>query len=444
MVGRVLTALAAAAADVTVGGERLARSDLQRAVAAFADGLPRGRRVAVVATPTLQTVVATAAAIIAGCTVVPLNPDAGERERAHVLDDSAPDVVVEPSSVDLDARADWAAPKIEPSEPALVVYTSGTTGAPKGAALSRGAVTACLDGLSAVWEWGVGDVLVHALPLFHVHGLVLGTLGPLRNGARLARPARFGAVDGATMYFAVPTMWSRASDDALVAMRSARLLVSGSAALPAPVFGRVRDLAGHELVERYGLTESLIVTAASPHDARAPGLVGRPLAGVDLRIAGADESGLGEIQLRGPTMFDGYLNRADATAAAYTSDGWFRTGDLGRYDERVGLRVLGRLATDLIKTGGYKVGAGEVEDALLAHPAVAEAAVIGTPDDDLGERITAFVVVQDVVTAQALIDHVATLLAPHKRPRDVHLVDKLPRNAMGKLQKNQLAPRATS
>lgn len=139
-------------------------------------------------------------------------------------------------------------------------------------------------------------------------------------------------------------------------------------------------------------------------------------------------------------MFDGYLNRADATAAAYTSDGWFCTGDLGRYDDRVGLRVLGRLATDLIKTGGYKVGAGEVEDALLAHPAVAEAAVIGTADDDLGERITAFVVVRDTVTAQALIDHVATLLAPHKRPREVHLVDELPRNAMGKLQKTQLAP----
>ena len=436
----MLTALAAAAADVTVGGDRLAGLDLQRAVAAFAHGLSPGQRVAVVATPTLQTVVATAAALAAGCTVVPLNPDAGGRERAHVLDDSRPDLLVEPRSVDLDARADWAAPEIDPSEPALVVYTSGTTGAPKGAVLSRAAVTACLDGLSAVWDWGVGDALVHALPLFHVHGLVLGTLGPMRNGARLVRPARFGAVEGATMYFAVPTMWSRASDDALVAMRSARLLVSGSAALPAPVSGRVRDLAGHELVERYGLTESLIVTAASPHDARTPGLVGRPLAGVDLRIAGADESGLGEIQLRGPTMFDGYLNRADATAAAYTSDGWFCTGDLGRYDDRVGLRVLGRLATDLIKTGGYKVGAGEVEDALLAHPAVAEAAVIGTADDDLGERITAFVVVRDTVTAQALIDHVATLLAPHKRPREVHLVDELPRNAMGKLQKTQLAP----
>jgi fatty acid CoA ligase FadD36/malonyl-CoA/methylmalonyl-CoA synthetase len=221
-------------------------------------------------------------------------------------------------------------------------------------------------------------------------------------------------------------------------MREARLLVSGSAALPAPVFDRVRRLSGHSLVERYGLTESLIVTAASPDAERVPGRVGRALPGVRLRIAGADDSGLGEVELAGSTLFDGYLGRPDATAAATTPDGWFRTGDLGRYDEATGLRLLGRLATDLVKTGGYKVGAGEVEDALLAHPAVAEAAVVGEPDDDLGERIVAYVVVRSPVTADELVAHVAATLAPHKRPRAVRFVDALPRNAMGKVQKARL------
>ena len=438
-VGRVLTALAAAAADVSVGDDRLAGAQLQGAVAAFAERVAGLARVGVVASPSLQTVVAVAGALTAGCAVVPINPAAGEREREHVLADSRPDVVVHAGDIDLHARAAWPGEVAGPDATALVVYTSGTTGPPKGAVISRRAVVACLDGLASVWEWGAQDTLAHALPLFHVHGLVLGTLGPLRHGSPLVRTERFGAVPGASMYFAVPTMWSRVDDDALLAMSSARLLVSGSAALPAPVFDRVRRVASHDLVERYGLTESLIVTAAALKDERRPGHVGRTLPGVELRIGGSDENGLGEVELRGPTLFDGYLNRPDATAAAYSDDGWFRTGDLGRYDDAAGLRVLGRLATDLIKTGGYKVGAGEVEDALLTYPGVAEAAVIGTPDDDLGERITAFVVTDSPIAAETLIGHVATLLAPHKRPRDVHFVKALPRNAMGKLQKNLLS-----
>jgi acyl-CoA synthetase (AMP-forming)/AMP-acid ligase II len=144
------------------------------------------------------------------------------------------------------------------------------------------------------------------------------------------------------------------------------------------------------------------------------------------------------VELAGPTLFSGYLNRPDATAAAMTSDGWLRSGDLGAYDDEHGLRLFGRLATDLIKTGGFKVGAGEIEDALLAHPAVAEVAVTGEPDDDLGERIVAWVVVRESVDAESLIDHVAQSLAPHKRPRDVRFVDALPRNPMGKVQKKLL------
>jgi acyl-CoA synthetase (AMP-forming)/AMP-acid ligase II len=195
---------------------------------------------------------------------------------------------------------------------------------------------------------------------------------------------------------------------------------------------------GHRLVERYGLTESLIVTAARPTDERAAGQVGHPIAGVGLRIGAADDSGLGEVELSGPTLFDGYLNRPEATAVAYTADGWLRTGDIGRYDETRGLRLLGRLATDLIKTGGFKVGAGEVEDAILGHPGVSDVAVTGEPDDDLGERIVAWVVAAEPLDVDAVVQHVASTLAPHKRPRVVRVVDALPRNAMGKIQKSLL------
>jgi acyl-CoA synthetase (AMP-forming)/AMP-acid ligase II len=435
----VLTALSMATADVTVGDVRLRGEDLAAAVGACAARLPGHERVAVVATSTLQTVVAVAAGLVAGVTVVPLNPAAGDAERAHVLADSDPSLVLTDTDVDLDARAPLPTVEHDDARPALVVYTSGTTGRPKGAVLPRRAVVACLDGLAEAWSWSAGDVLAHALPLFHVHGLVLGALGPLRIGSRLVCTPSFRSVGDGSMYFAVPTMWGRLDAAALTEMRAARLLVSGSAALPARVFDHVHAHSGHRLVERYGLTESLIVTAARPtDDDRRPGRVGRPLTGVGLRIGDPDESGLGEVQLTGPTLFDGYLNRPDATTAAFTSDGWFRTGDLGRYDDTEGLRLLGRLATDLIKTGGFKVGAGEVEDALLSHPGVLEAAVTGEQDDDLGERIVAWVVCAEPTTADVLVQHVASTLAPHKRPRDVRFVDALPRNAMGKVQKSLL------
>jgi fatty acid CoA ligase FadD36/malonyl-CoA/methylmalonyl-CoA synthetase len=392
----------------------------------------------VVAHPSVATVVTVAGAIEAGVTVVPLNPASGSDERAHVVADSAVEVVVDGDEV-IETGASPA-----PADGALVVYTSGTTGPPKGAVLSAAAVAACLDGLADRWSWTPDDVLAHALPLFHVHGLVLGCLGPLRVGSPVAVLPTFGPSMSATMYFAVPTMWARASVDDLTAMRGARLLVSGSASLPAPVFDWVRSASGHPLTERYGLTESLIVTAAAADGRREPGRVGAPLPGVAVRVTRAEGADLGEIQVSGPTLFSGYLNRPDATAAAYTGDGWFRTGDLGRLEGDGGLRVLGRIATDLVKTGGYKVGVGEVEDALLTHPAVAEAAVVGEADDDLGERIVAWVVRHGAVTADELVTHVASRLAPHKRPRTVRFVQELPRNAMGKVRKDLLRTAATA
>jgi fatty acid CoA ligase FadD36 len=220
--------------------------------------------------------------------------------------------------------------------------------------------------------------------------------------------------------------------------------VSGSAALPAPAFAALRALSGHEPVERYGMTETLITVSARAGGPRRPGHVGTALPGVATRVVDADGAPLphdgrciGELQVRGATLFSGYLHRADATAAAYAPDGWFRTGDAASVDPAGVHRIIGRLATDLIKCGGFRIGAGEVEDALLAHPAVREAAVVGAPHSDLGEEVVAYVVA-DGVTETGLAGFVADQLSAHKRPRRVVFVDSLPRNPMGKIQKHLL------
>ncbi|HZG91287.1 MAG TPA: AMP-binding protein, partial [Pseudonocardia sp.] len=313
-----------------------------------------------------------------------------------------------------------------------------------------------LDALAIAWEWSADDLLAHGLPLFHVHGLVLGVLGPLRRGGTLHH---IGALDAAalaaaapTVVFGVPTQYHRlagqleADPDAAAALGRARLLVSGSAALTAVDHARLRKATGLAVRERYGLTETLILTAATAADEPEPGTVGRPLTGTDVRLVplpderpDGDDAGLGRVLVRGPGLFDGYLNRPDATAAAHTDDGWFDTGDIGRWTPSGALALVGRSATDLIKSGGYKIGAGEVENALLEHPGVAEAAVIGVPDEDLGERVVAFVVPAGEPPAEReLVDHVAALLAPHKRPREVRFTDALPRNDMGKVVKSRL------
>ncbi len=437
----LLDALWAGRASAEVGGERLYGDELAGAAAAVARRVAGASRVAVVATPSLQTIVAVAGSLAAGAAVVPLNPASGDAERAHVLRDALPDLVLggpggEP--VELAARGTPPEEAVAgPETPAFIVYTSGTTGPPKGAVIPRRAVAADLDALAEAWAWNDADTLVHALPLFHVHGLILGTLGPLRIGSPLVHTGRFGPHAGGTVYFAVPTMWRRLDDASLRELATARLLVSGSAALPAPVFDRVAAAAGHRIAERYGLTETLILTAARHDGDRRAGCVGPSLPGVEMRIADADADGLGEIAVRGPTLFSGYLGNPAATDASYDANGWFRTGDLGRIGDG-GLTLLGRKATDLISSGGYKIGAGEVEGALLAHPAVAEAAVLGLPDDDLGERVVAWVVAAEPVEAGALADHVAASTAPHKRPREVRFVDTLPRNEMGKVQKIRL------
>ncbi|MCO1657456.1 AMP-binding protein [Pseudonocardia humida] len=439
---------------------------LAGAAGAVAAAVAGRTRVAVQATPGIHTAVAVVGALLAGVPVVPVNPKLGTRELGHVVADSAPELVLAAPGtalpdalaavprVDVDLAARGPVPDTEPPlrAPALVVYTSGTTGPPKGAQLSRLAVASNLDALAEAWQWTADDLLAHALPLFHVHGLVLGVLGPLRRGGTLHH---IGALDAAvlaaaapTMVFGVPTQYHRlagqleADAGSATALGRARLLVSGSAALTAVDHARLREATGLTVRERYGLTETLILTAATAADEPEPGAVGRPVTGTEVRLVplpGDQTDGLGAVQVRGPSLFDGYLNRPDATAAAHTDDGWFDTGDIGRWTEHGSLALVGRSATDLIKSGGYKIGAGEIENALLEHPGVAEAAVVGVADDDLGERVVAFVVAAgEPPSERELADHVAGLLAPHKRPREVRFTDALPRNDMGKVVKGRL------
>ncbi|MEG3626558.1 acyl-CoA synthetase [Streptomyces poriticola] len=464
-------------AALRFGDRSLTYAQLASAAGAVGERVRGSGRVAVWATPALETAVAVVGALLAGVTVVPLNPRSGEKELRHILGDSAPELVLAApgdtfpgpvqalTRVDVDPGATGPGPDdraVDETAPALVVYTSGTTGPPKGAVIPRRAVAATLDALADAWRWTGDDVLVHGLPLFHVHGLVLGILGPLRRGGSVRHLGRFSTEgvarelgSGATMLFGVPTMYHRIAEslpgrpELVEALAGARLLVSGSAALPVHDHERIAAATGRRVVERYGMTETLMNTSVRADGEPRAGTVGVPLPGVELRhvaedgtpVTDFDGETVGEIQVRGANLFTEYLNRPDATAASFTADGWFRTGDVAVRDPDGYVRIVGRKATDLIKSGGYKIGAGEIENALLEHPGVREAAVTGEPDPDLGERIVAWVVAagpQDPPSLEDLAGHVARRLAPHKRPRVVRYLDALPRNDMGKVMKRSL------
>jgi malonyl-CoA/methylmalonyl-CoA synthetase len=452
------------------GDRTLTYRQLRDAATAVAEQVHDKQRVAAWAVNEPEIAVAVVGALLAGVPITPINPKAGSSELKHILSDSDPEIVLSPPGldvpvenrvdVDLDAKGGDLPDEPEPEAPAIVVYTSGTTGPPKGAVLPRRAIASNLDALAEAWEWTGDDVVAHGLPLFHVHGLILGTLGPIRRGGGVHHLGRFSAEAAAaalqgdaTMMFAVPTMYHRLAteaegDDELArAFASARLLVSGSAALPAIEHERIERLTGQQIAERYGMTETLMNTGVRASGERRPGYVGPPLKDVELRlvtddgepIETLDDETIGEIQVRGPNLFLEYLNRPDATAEAMT-DGWFKTGDLATRAPDGYVRIVGRRATDLIKSGGFKIGAGEIEGALLEHPAVKESAVTGEPDPDLGERIVAWIVTREGQQASQdeLAGHVADLLTPHKRPRVVHFLDELPRNEMGKVQKKKL------
>ncbi|WP_405763535.1 AMP-binding protein [Streptomyces sp. NBC_00045] len=430
---------------IEVAGRTASYEDLLGAARAVAADVAGAKAFAMTATASLETVAAAVGGLLAGVPFVPLPPDAGPAEREHILQDSGAQVVeVDFARRDSGSAASAGTADAGPEDPALVLYTSGTTGAPKGVVLTAGALAADLDALAEAWQWSAEDTLVHGLPLFHVHGLVLGVLGALRTGSRLVHTGRptpeAYAAAGGSLYFGVPTVWSRIAREpaAAAALSGARLLVSGSAALPAPVFRDLERLTGLRPVERYGMTETLITVSGRAGGEVRPGTVGTPLTGIRTRIAAEPGAEIGELQLTGPTLFAGYLGRPEATAGAYTEDGWFRTGDIAAVDPADGVhRIVGRASIDMIKSGGYRIGAGEIENALLDHPKVSEAAVVGVPDADLGQRIVAFVVAEGVTGAE-LTDFVAANLSVHKRPREVWFVPAVPRNAMGKPQKKLL------
>ena len=453
----------------------LSYAELSRAAAALASRLDGASRVAVWAEPTLELCVAVLGALAAGVSIVPINPGLGSRELGHIVEDSepqklvawggveAPEQLAALDRIDVDPaeRSDETLPdELAEEDVAFVMYTSGTTGPPKGVQIPRRAIASNLDALAEIWQWTAEDRVAHALPVFHVHGLILGVLGPLRRGGSFEHVGRFspaalaGALGrGATMVFGVPTMYGRIARDAAEdgdlaeAFGGARVLISGSAALPTSVYDRLKELTGQDVLERYGLTETLMNAGARLGDEVVAGRVGPPLPGVELKLIGedgepvdaTDDETIGEVAVRGPNVFKGYLNRPDATEEAMR-DGWFVTGDMATRNSDGSLRLVGRKSTDLIKSGGYRIGAGEIEGALLEHPAVAEVAVTAKPDEDLGERIVAWVVLEDGQSAEPdeLSKHVADLLTKHKRPREVNFIDELPRNAMGKVMKREL------
>ncbi len=476
-----------------VGERALAFRELKGACEAhrarlLAAGVAPGAHVGVWTQPSLESAVALLANAWSGFVTVPLDPKLGPLELGHVAKDAKPvvtvaadveavkgrisDVPVHPFTLSPSKGAEPQPPaRFSPSgvegrradhQPLLILYTSGTTGLPKGAILSAANVASNVDVLARAWEWTAEDTVVHALPLFHVHGLVLGLYGSMRVGGGLVWLPKFtpeGVAEALSqrrsMLFAVPTMYFRLADAAAAnptvaqGLRAARLLGCGSAGIPLRELLRIDALTGKRVHERYGLTETLINCAVRYAAPSPAGTVGAALEGVEVRLVDDartpldvfDDATIGEVAVRGPNVFLGYLNRPDATRAVLDEDGWFYTGDLACRRADGSIRIVGRRATDLIKCGGYKVGAGEVEAALLEHPEVAEAAVLGAPDDELGERIVAFVVARAPVEAKALEDFVAKQLSPHKRPRQVHLVAELPRNAMGKVQKTLLKKR---
>ena len=355
-------------------------------------------------------------------------------------------------------------------DPALIGYTSGTTGRPKGAVLSHANLLASVRALELAWRWTPDDMLVLALPLFHMHGLGVALHGTLTVGARaVLQPtfepdAVFDAVreHQATMFFGVPTMYSRlVASPRAAELSGLRLCASGSAPMPAELHDAVREASGQHVIERYGMTETVMLVS-NPHDEpRRAGTVGFPLPGVEVRLEaldvsdggaataddaatarpdaaagdGAEADDAAEILVRGPNVFSGYWERPAENAASF-SDGWFRTGDLGRWDDGY-LRIVGR-AKELIICGGFNVYPREVEEVIASHPDVVECAVGGEPDPEWGEVVVAYVVAERDFHDDELKDYVGERLAFYKRPRRTYRIAALPRNALGKVQRQML------
>ena len=434
----------------------------------YSAGLRTGDRVVLSARASADLVAAHIACLRLGLVVVPVNGAYREAEVAHIIEDCTPRAAIvddgewmgwiaarAPDALITDPRIplpEATAPSLdlaEPAAPALIGYTSGTTGKPKGAVLSHGNLLAGAEAVRLAWRWTSEDRLVLALPLFHMHGLGVGLHGTLLVGASAVLVPDFSpeavldavATHDASLFFGVPTMYSRlAASPRAAELAALRLCVSGSAPLPASLHQQLEAASGQRVLERYGMTETVMLVSNPYEGERRPGTVGFPLPGVELRLDGAGEPG--EVLVKGPNVFGGYWRRPEANGEAFT-DGWFRTGDIGSLDSDGYLTLVGR-AKEVIITGGYNVYPREVEDVLRSHPAVEDVAVAGSADSDWGEVVTAYIVPlteepDSCPSAAELREWCEDRLASFKQPRRVMQVSELPRNALGKVQKHLLS-----
>ena len=423
-------------------------------------GVGPGDRVLLSASSSVELVVAHVAILRLGAVVVPTNGAYRAEEVGHVVSDARPkvaiiehpewsewihsadpSVVVTSPSVELEAGTSVSLDRTETNSPALIGYTSGTTGRPKGAVLSHGNLLASVRGLEIAWRWTPDDILILALPLFHMHGLGVGLHGSLAVGAKVVLLSEFNVdevVDSitkfdATMFFGVPTMYSRLLESPeATELEQLRLCVSGSAPLPAELHQSSHRVTGQHVLERYGMTETAMLVSNPYEGERRPGSVGFPLPGVEVRLEGDPA----EIQVKGPNVFSGYWERPEENTEAFV-DGWFRTGDLGAIDPEGYLSIVGR-AKELIISGGFNVYPREVEEVISEYEPIQECAVVGVPDEEWGEVVVAFVVAEREIEDEEIKIFVGERLAHYKRPRRTYTLETLPRNALGKIQKHRL------
>ena len=445
-------------------------------------GIKKGDRVAVQLPKCIEFLFFHFAILSIGAIALPLNPDYRPEEIDYFLTDSGSSLYVTTgdifnkvkstiqhlSELKLLLKEEAIPPSAELLLPkyaaggddiAMICYTSGTTGRCKGAAISHHNLIANMKALNKAWEWSDRDILLHVLPLFHVHGLNVATLGCLYAGATMIMFEKFEprrvwetlTSSNCTLFMGVPTIYQRLINEweklePQADLRNMRLFVSGSAPLSDQQFYQFENITGFRILERYGMTETGM--NASNHidsEHRKAKSVGFPLDGVEIRIVNPDGndvaiSEVGEVWIRGANVFQGYWGMPDKTAESFT-DGWFHTGDLGFQDpdDHNRLYLVGR-AKELIITGGFNVYPKEIENVLESHEAVKESAVVGLPDTDFGEKVVAAIALKDAVTIthEELITHCKSRLATYKCPKQIFFVAELPRNAMGKIQKNVL------
>jgi len=450
--------------------------------ALVAAGCQPGDRIAVQADKHWQVLPLYLAALRAGLVYLPLNTGYQKSELAYFFGDAEPRVVVcrpemlgviatiakDSTVLTLDANGGELGDRARdqpdvfdvvsraPDDLAAILYTSGTTGRAKGAMLTHRNLASNALALVDAWGFTRGDVLLHALPVYHVHGLFVAVHCALLSGSRMLWLSKFDAhevtslLPKATVMMGVPTFYTRLLTEPAFgrdAVRNIRLFVSGSAPLLPETFREFEERTGHRILERYGMSETGMNTSNPLRGPRIAGTVGPPLPGVDIRIVGAGSErcapgDIGSIEVKGPNVFHGYWRMPEKTREEFTADGYFRTGDVGELLDNEYLRIVGR-AKDLIITGGLNVYPKEIEERIDAMPGVVESAVIGVPDADFGEAVAAVVVAQPghTLTESAVIAALKSEIASFKVPKRVHFVAELPRNAMGKVQKNVLRER---